>query len=402
MVFAKSAVAATLVLLGGCATIEEPRRVLELPCGVDNPRNSEGDFIRLKDGRILYVYTHFTGTVSDDHGSARLAMRESSDQGLTWSKKDVTVVGQEGLQNVMSVSLLRLADGRIALFYLVKNSHCDCRPVVRISSDEAQTWSEPIKCVADEMSDYYVLNNSRAIQLTCGRVILPVCRHSWNPEANGGKGLWDMDGVMTTLISDDGCRSWRFGKQTFKTFSPSQRARVTTQEPGLVELKDGRIMMWMRTEQNMQYVSYSSDRGETWSKAVAWNLISPNSPATVKRLANGDLLAVWNDHGTHPQYKDSEYVSPRYRSALSWCNGQRTPLTMAVSNDEGRTWNHRRDLEGSSEGWFCYVSVLEVDGALLLGYCSKDNLGSSRITYVPLQWLYGPSRTDDVGGFFND
>lgn len=380
-----------------------PERVLELPPGENNPRNSEGDFVRLKDGRIIFIYSHYTGKVASDHAPAYLAMRESSDGGRTWSEKDVTVVEQEGIRNVMSVSLLRLKDGRIAMFYLVKNSNTDCRPVVRISTDEARTWSDPVKCVSDERCAYYVLNNARAIQLSCGRVVLPVCRHSLFPEEKAGKKKsWDMKGIIGTLVSDDGCATWRIGKHEFKTLTPSGRMRITTQEPGVVELKDGRLMMWMRTAQNMQYVCYSSDRGDTWTKAVAWNLNSPNSPATVKRLSNGDLLAVWNDHGAHPRYKDSKFVAKRYRKSNKWSNGQRTPLTLAISKDEGRTWINRRDLEGDHEGWLCYTACLEVDGAVLLGYCAKDGLTYSRITRVPFDWLYGPTREDDLGGFFRD
>jgi hypothetical protein len=161
-------------------------------------------------------------------------------------------------------------------------------------------------------------------------------------------------------------------------------------------------MMWMRTAENMQYVCHSSDRGETWTKAVAWNLNSPNSPASVKRLSNGDLLAIWNDHGAHPQYKNPKVVAERYRRFLTWSNGQRTPLTLAVSKDEGRTWINRRDLEGDPEGWLCYIACLETERALLLGYCAKDNLSHSRITRVPLDWLYGPARDDDLGGYFRD
>ena len=395
-------VCAAPLFFAGCASVELPERTLELPRGENNPRNSEGDFVRLKDGRILFVYTHYTGTSSEDHGSAHLAMRESSDGGRTWTEKDTVVVENEGRQNVMSVSLLRLNDGRIALFYLVKNSILDCCPVVRISSDEAKTWSAPVKCVPDDERDYYVLNNGRAVQLSCGRVVLPVCRHSTDKAANGGKGAWDGKGVIRTLVSDDNCATWRFGKDSFKTMSPSGKIRVTTREPGVIELKDGRIMMWIRTMENMQYVSYSSDRCETWTKAVAWNLISPDSPATVKRLSNGDMVAIWNDHGAHPEYRDPATVAKRYRRSLSWCNGQRTPLTIAVSKDEGRTWIHRRDLEGNPEGWLCYIACLEADGALLLGYCAEDNLSHSRVTRVPLSWLYGPERKDDLGGFFRD
>ena len=58
--------------------------------------------------------------------------------------------------------------------------------------------------------------------------------------------------------------------------------------------------------------------------------------------------------------------------------------------------------EGNLKGWFCYYACLETDGVLLLGYCAKDNLRHSRITRIPLSWLYGPNREDDLGGFFCD
>ena len=83
----------------------------------ENPRNSEGDFIQLKDGRILFVYTHFTGGTGD-HAQAHLAGRYSSDDGLTWTKEDVLIVPNEGGMNVMSVSLLRLQNGNIAPFFI--------------------------------------------------------------------------------------------------------------------------------------------------------------------------------------------------------------------------------------------------------------------------------------------
>ncbi|MGJ7027585.1 hypothetical protein, partial [Petrimonas sulfuriphila] len=35
-----------------------PKTVLKLPPSSNNPRNSEGDFITLKDGRVLFVYSH--------------------------------------------------------------------------------------------------------------------------------------------------------------------------------------------------------------------------------------------------------------------------------------------------------------------------------------------------------
>ena len=83
-------------------------RTLELPPGAENPRNSEGSFVSLKDGRILFVYSHYTAGSGGDHDPAHLAGRYSSDGGRTWTTEDRVIVENEGGMNVMSVSLLRL------------------------------------------------------------------------------------------------------------------------------------------------------------------------------------------------------------------------------------------------------------------------------------------------------
>ncbi|MCA9171766.1 MAG: exo-alpha-sialidase, partial [Planctomycetales bacterium] len=147
-----------------------------MPPTESNPRNSEGDFVQLKDGRLFFIYTHFTGG-SGDASSAYLAGRFSADDGRTWDATDTLMFENDGQENIMSVSLLRLADGRIAVFYARKNSLQDCRPIVRFSSDEAVTWSEPQLVVPDEQLGYYVLNNDRVIQLRSGRLVVPLALH---------------------------------------------------------------------------------------------------------------------------------------------------------------------------------------------------------------------------------
>ena len=80
--------AATLLILiaalsSGAIAQQPPSRVRQiegvdkirlLPPGKGNPRNSEGDFIQLKDGRIMFVYSHFSGGGSD-HAAGHLAAR---------------------------------------------------------------------------------------------------------------------------------------------------------------------------------------------------------------------------------------------------------------------------------------------------------------------------------------
>jgi len=341
-------------------------RIRLLPPGKGNPRNSEGDFIQLKDGRILFVYTHFTGGGAD-HSAAYLAGRYSSDGGRTWTKKDVVVLPNEGRMNVMSVSLLRLQSGELALFYLRKNSLDDCRPYMRLSTDEGRTWGQPTLCVPP--GGYYVLNNDRVVQLKSGRLVVPVSRHN----VPGGK--WSAHGVITCFLSDDNGKAWRRSRSELT--GKTDKRHVVLQEPGVVELKDGRLMMWMRTNAGCQYRSFSKDGGETWSPAEPSKIISPLSPASVERIPKtGDLLLVWNDH---------KNVDAAHR-------GKRTPLKVAISRDEGHTWENVKTLEDDPGGWYCYTAIEFVGGCVLLGHCAGQRrtggLNLTQITFFDLDWLY--------------
>ncbi len=361
-------IAIVIILPGGSAYAGEIQKesLLVIEPNKTNPRNSEGDFIELKDGRLCLIYTRFRGG-SSDHATADLGMRTSDDGGKSWSD-DKIIIRCEGGLNVMSVSLLRLANGEIALFYLRKTSREDCRPLMCLSSDEAQTWSQPKVCITDEVG-YYVLNNDRAVQLRSGRIILPVAWH----QGPGQK--WDRAGVIMCYLSDDNGQSWRRSKDTFKGYAPDGK-RITVQEPGVVELTDGRVMMFMRTNAGSQYVCHSKDGGETWTKTQPSNLASPLSPATIERIPwMGDLLCVWNDHsGVHPYPK-----------------GRRTPLCLAISKDEGATWSTSQILEGNPDGWYCYTAMTFVKDHLLLAYCAGDKqvggLNRLKVIAISRDWL---------------
>lgn len=353
-----------------------PKVVLTLPTGEGNSRNSEGDFIKTKDGRIRFIYTHFGKGTGSDYDVAELHERISTDGGKTWSLEDRTVVRPASGLNVMSVSLLRLPTDEIALFYLAKVSHSDCRPEMRISKDEGETWGPAIQCITDEV-DYYVLNNSRAIQLKSGRIVLPICLHRTLPEKTKNNKVNDWQGELMCYLSDDNGQTWRRSKSVFKGFDPSGK-RVTVQEPGVVELKDGRVMMIIRSSAGCQMLSWSEDGGETWSKAEMSTIISPISPASIKRIpSTGDLLLVWNDHaGITPELK-----------------GRRTPLTIAVSRDEGKTWEHTKNLFDNPNGWYCYIAIDFMGDSVLLGHCAGDRtknngLAVTDITRLDLNWLY--------------
>jgi hypothetical protein len=345
---------ALLIFIMGCGTASEKNKekgvdvkyVLKLPPGKDNPRNSEGDFITLKDGRILFIYTHFTS--ASDFGNAYLAGRYSSDNGKSWSSADELILDNEeaGL-NVMSVSLLRLQNGQIALFYLRKNSRSDCIPMMRISDDEARTWSDPVRCINDK-EGYFVLNNDRVIQLRDGRLLMPVSFHG----AEYGKTT--ARGRISCYISDDNGKSWKPGAEVMNPDS------VMTQEPGVVELENGDMFMFIRTDAGVQYVSVSKDKGETWSPSGRSNIVSPRSPASIERIPkSGNLLLAWNNNGL---------------------SQQRTPLNIAVSKDEGLSWENIQTIENDPDGIYCYMAIHFVGKHVLISYTGHGQETIARIS----------------------
>src|SRR5436190_9968919 len=149
-----------LLVLAGFFPDGEIEKNPLLPPATNNPRNSEGDFIALKNGILMFVYSRFTGGAGDD-ARAELAAIYSGDQGRTWSLRYEPVLENEGKKNVMSVSLVRLAEDEIAMFYLRKYSAEDCVPMMRLSTDEGRNWNDAVSCVGGE--GYYVLNNDRAL-----------------------------------------------------------------------------------------------------------------------------------------------------------------------------------------------------------------------------------------------
>jgi len=364
------------------AAAETDRIVLALPASPGNPRNSEGSFVTLKDGRILFAYSRYRGERMEDwadHATADIAARVSDDGGRTWSSEDRILVPNEGACNVMSASLLRLRDGRIGLFYLRKNGLRDCRLWMRTSADEAATWTEPVRCIP--APGYFTVNNDRVVQLSTGRLVIPAALHRakldgdvWQDKA------FDARGIAMFFLSDDGGKTWRESRD-WHAFPGKCGSGL--QEPGVIERQDGTLYAWCRTEAGSQYEMESADHGETWSVPRASRFHSPLSPLSMKRIpATGRLLAVWNDHSRAVEGGAIK------RRPSSW---GRTPLTIATSEDDGRTWLPARDIETDPDRGFCYTAIHFTDDAVLLAYCcgggKRAVLQDACIRRIPLESL---------------
>lgn len=336
----------------------DQKRIFELvvcPATRQNPRNTEADIIELRDGRLLLGYTDFYHCSSHDMSPARISGKISTDLGKTWTEP-FTIQENIGTENVMESDLLRLRSGEIALFFCVKNSEADCKPYMRKSFDEGRSWSEPVQ-IAKPYAGYYTLNNDRAIQLSSGRLLLP---SAMTPN------IWAFPQLVSlSFYSDDNGRTWFRSNNVVSLPSSIDGA----DEPGVVELRDDRILMWFRNTLGHIYKSYSEDGGETWSSPESMTVVSPCSSQTIKRNpVNGHLLLVWNNTNR-----------PR-----------RNPLTVAESRDEGETWEDPKDIEVDRRYEYSYPSVTFVKDLVLLTYHVHDRkniLLHLKLKTIPVDWL---------------
>ena len=329
-----------------------------------HPRYSEGDIHVLNDGRYLYATTEFIGDGSD-FAQAHLVARISGDGGRTWGEQ-TELQENVGGKNVMSLTFQELSDSEVGLFYLRKNDFNDLAVYLRRSTDHGETFGAP-ELVTDAPG-YHVMNNDRVIRLRSDRLLAPVAS---SPDVRT-----DNHFKCRTWISDDAGKTWRAGAGEVDY---PQRGAM---EPEVLELNDGGILMIIRTQLGHIAAAYSEDGGDTWSEASDWGVRAPEAPATVRRIpSTGHLLLIWND----------TFVEGAGHG------GQRAPLTIAVSKDEGKTWAHKKNIEtiegdgASFTSGFSYISATFHGGRVLLSYyvAAADSAKvASRFRSFPIAWLY--------------
>jgi len=143
-------------------------------------------------------------------------------------------------------------------------------------------------------------------------------------------------------ISHDRCRTWtKYGPIGV----PGAPYGVI--QPAVWETAPGKLKMLMRSTERIGFIceSASDDGGRTWTPARATALPNPNSGIDAVKMADGTVALVYNH--TH---------------------SGRTPLNLAFSRDEGRTWSAPYILE-DQPGEYSYPAIIQTrDGLLHITY----------------------------------
>ena len=320
---------------------------------------SYGSIISLKDGRLMWAF--FNQALF------------SSDGGLSWSDP-VPMKAENGdkLAGSLCSSLVRLSSGDLGLSLVSEYIKCRDMPTrdpqtssFHISKDEGQTWSSGVT-VGPPRTTVHTINDRTRV-LSSGRIIIPVYS-SVGPKMNvvdpkdirrfgadfrnaHSYTMW----FSFVYYSDDQGQTWQRSRNEAMVYLDNgTRGYIYDgmEEPAIVELKDGRLLMLARTRLGQHFASYSDDHGHTWNEPEPTGLTAVPAPCALDRIPQtGDLLVIWN------QLSPWETMTGLYRHRLS----------CAVSKDEGKTWQNHKNLESLDD--VNYIEVPPIEPVVLGGIC---------------------------------
>ncbi|MBD3674267.1 MAG: exo-alpha-sialidase [Planctomycetaceae bacterium] len=323
------------------------------PWSPPHPRHDHQLIFPLDDDRLMLVWSEYYSTSKNpqtkpgqtgatDEVSCQISSLISQDRGRTWKDRRV-LQPNRWKHNVKHPNLVRLSDSEILFSYVGWDSASARNVFMRRSLDNGETWEDEFQI---SEPGWYCNNADRALRLKSGRVLLPA-HGPYAEKYIGGTGYRGGNLHSFVFYSDDGFRTWK--RSTDSMTAPGRGCH----EPTIVELEDGRLYCLMRNTNQRQYVSISEDQGDHWTQPQPTKLKSPESPALVKRIpTTGDLLVLWNN-------------------VASKSNWPRTPLTAAISSDEGKTWKHFQNIDNRPTHDAAYPSVTFVGDEALIAYYTR-------------------------------
>lgn len=264
----------------------------------------------LADGALLAVW--YTGSYEGAEDTVLMSSRRVADG--TWQSPRV-MLDLPGLP--VGNPVLDCGSHGLTLYFVILYGTwwTEAKLASMHSIDNGMTWTSP-QLLRDERG---LMLRTKPLWLKTGTCLLPIYSEiDWSP---------------LILRSTDQGNSWtKYGDTT---------ARGKSIQPTLVELPDGVVLMYTRTNQGWIFESRSYNDGQSWTASQPLSIPNPNSGIDMVRLQSGEMVLAYN----------------------SSAEG-RNNLSIAMSENLGKDWIAPWTVtEGVGE--FSYPTVMEDSTGLL-------------------------------------
>lgn len=298
--------------------------------------------VQLPDGQFLAAW--FAGTYE---GHSDVAIWLARFDGDHWSEP-IKVADEPGVPLWNPVFFRDMTD-RVWLFYKVGPSIPGWTGVYIRSFDGGRTWSTPTPLPAGLLGPA----KNKPITLSNDDILCGTSSESWRSwtcwveiSTDGGQ-RWSKHGPVTA----PGYRKYVATRHSpvSATWNPLSHELALPEDhhgviqPTVWEYEPGRLKMLMRATRpvGVVCVAHSDDYGRTWSSASPTDIPHSNSGLDAVHLADGRIILACN---------------PTQQG--------RSPLSLLLSDDNGRSWSWRQDLE-TEPGEYSYPALIQAADGLV-------------------------------------
>jgi predicted neuraminidase len=279
------------------------------------PSSHAANLLELKNGDVLCVW--FSGT-----------WEGSSNVGIVMSRRPLgsrnwgptNLIDRHSGVSYQNPVLFQESDGTIDLYHSTQDAdagEANAHVLHLISKDNGATWTRPELLFGKPGA----FSRNPMVILHDGTWILPL---SYITSPNVGKGA--AASYSATELSKDHGHGWK------ECLMAGTLGKI---QPSVVKLASGKLMAFYRSRASDFIYQSTSDNGCSWTPAIP--TVLPNNDASVQafRLHDGHIVIAF----------DNSSVNSRGGEGL------RKPVSVALSEDDGKTWPYVRDIEAGRAGY---------------------------------------------------